>query len=209
MNVSTIQEKELLARGADSQRDSSSSAVSASASERGVSSGAGSAKNLGAVLAGVDADAPGGSENLKIQHVACDSRKVQAGSLFFALHGAKADGNAFVRDAVTRGAAAIASEEDAPADLPANVAWVRVREARKALALTCGELLWASSKRVENGGRDRNEWQDDHDVGDRRDCESFRSEDRIIRDDRVSHSARGVSGAKYHAGVGGFAGRAG
>jgi UDP-N-acetylmuramoyl-L-alanyl-D-glutamate--2,6-diaminopimelate ligase len=141
MTVSTIQEKELLARGADSQRDSSSSGVSASASERGRNSSAGAAKTLGSVLAGVDADAPGGSENLKIQHVACDSRKVEPGSLFFALHGAKVDGNAFVRDAVTRGAAAIASEEDAPADLPANIAWVRVREARKALALSAANFF--------------------------------------------------------------------
>jgi UDP-N-acetylmuramoyl-L-alanyl-D-glutamate--2,6-diaminopimelate ligase len=140
--VNTIQEKDLLARAVDLRRDSSSSAVSASASsERDGISGASVAKSLGTVLVGVEADAPGDSGNLKIQRVACDSRKVQAGSLFFALHGAKADGNTFVRDAVARGAVAIASEEDAPGDLPAKVAWVRVREARKALALAAANFF--------------------------------------------------------------------
>ena len=134
MKVSTIQEKELLARGAESQRDSSPAAASASGSVP-------AAKSLSAVLASVEADAPVSAGELKIQQVACDSRKVQTGSLFFALHGAKADGNAFVRDAVARGVAAIASEEDAPADLPPNVAWVRVREARKALALTAANFF--------------------------------------------------------------------
>ena len=92
-------------------------------------------EELSAVLAGVEADAPAESARAKIRQVACDSRKVQAGSLFFALHGAKTDGNAFVRDAVERGAAAIASEEDASGGFAGrSVAWVRVREARKALA---------------------------------------------------------------------------
>jgi UDP-N-acetylmuramoyl-L-alanyl-D-glutamate--2,6-diaminopimelate ligase len=144
--VSTIQEKELLARGRESQRDSLSAGVSASAERGGIDrpgqgAGASVENSLSAVLAGVEADAPVSAGELKIQQVACDSRKVQTGSLFFALHGAKADGNAFVRDAVARGAGAIASEEDPPADLPANVAWVRVREARKALALTAANFF--------------------------------------------------------------------
>jgi UDP-N-acetylmuramoyl-L-alanyl-D-glutamate--2,6-diaminopimelate ligase len=144
--VSTIQEKELLARGRESQRDSLSAGASASAERGGIDrpgqvAGTSVEKSLSAVLAGVEADAPVSAGELKIQQVACDSRKVQTGSLFFALHGAKADGNAFVRDAVARGAGAIASEEDPPADLPANVAWVRVREAPKALALTAANFF--------------------------------------------------------------------
>jgi UDP-N-acetylmuramoyl-L-alanyl-D-glutamate--2,6-diaminopimelate ligase len=82
---------------------------------------------------GVDLSAA--SAQLEIQGIACDSRKVSPGDLFFALHGAKTDGNAFLQDAIARGAIAIASEEPAPASLPGNVAWVRVREPRKALAI--------------------------------------------------------------------------
>jgi len=86
------------------------------------------------VLQGVDADAPKDQGDLEIRQVTCDSRKVKARALFFALHGAKADGNAFIRDAVSHGAAAIVSEDPAPAALPGSVAWIRIRDARKALA---------------------------------------------------------------------------
>jgi len=78
---------------------------------------------------------------MEIRQVACDSRKVQPRALFFALHGAKVDGNAFIRDAVSRGAAAIASEENAPAAIPSSVAWIQVREARKALAVTAANFF--------------------------------------------------------------------
>ena len=96
---------------------------------------------LPALLKDVEADMPAGADDLEIQHVACDSRKVQADTLFFALHGAKADGNAFVRDALARGAAAIASEENPPAGHSGDVPWIRVREARKALAVTAANLF--------------------------------------------------------------------
>jgi UDP-N-acetylmuramoyl-L-alanyl-D-glutamate--2,6-diaminopimelate ligase len=66
---------------------------------------------------------------------------VQAGALFFALHGAKADGNAFIQDAIKRGAIAIASEAPAPPKLPAGVVWIQVREARKALAIAAANFL--------------------------------------------------------------------
>ncbi len=96
---------------------------------------------LGALLAGVEADVPAESGELEIRQVACDSRKAQAGALFFALHGAKVDGNAFVRDAVARGAVAVASEDNPPAGMLASVVWIRVREARKALAATAANFF--------------------------------------------------------------------
>ena len=98
-------------------------------------------KKLTDVLQGVEATLPAGASKVEIRQVACDSRKVQAGALFFALHGAKADGNAFIQDAIKRGAVAIASEVQAPAKLPAGIAWIRVREARKALASTAANFL--------------------------------------------------------------------
>jgi UDP-N-acetylmuramoyl-L-alanyl-D-glutamate--2,6-diaminopimelate ligase len=92
------------------------------------------------VLRGTDTQVPQAQRELEVRQVACDSRKVKARALFFALHGAKADGNAFIRDAVSRGAAAIVSEEPAPAALPASVVWIQVREARKALALAAANF---------------------------------------------------------------------
>ena len=79
--------------------------------------------------------------DLEIRQVTCDSRKVKARALFFALHGAKADGNAFIRDAVSLGAAAIVSEDPAPSALPGSVAWIRVREPRKALAIAAANFF--------------------------------------------------------------------
>jgi UDP-N-acetylmuramoyl-L-alanyl-D-glutamate--2,6-diaminopimelate ligase len=66
---------------------------------------------------------------------------LQPGGLFFALRGAKADGNKFIQDALKRGAVAIASEEPTPGTIPAGVAWIQVREARKALAITAANFL--------------------------------------------------------------------
>jgi UDP-N-acetylmuramoyl-L-alanyl-D-glutamate--2,6-diaminopimelate ligase len=96
---------------------------------------------LSALFAGVEASVPASAGDLDIRQVACDSRKVQPRALFFALHGAKTDGNAFVRDAVSRGAVAIASEGVPPATMPASVAWIRVANARKALAIAAANFF--------------------------------------------------------------------
>jgi UDP-N-acetylmuramoyl-L-alanyl-D-glutamate--2,6-diaminopimelate ligase len=93
------------------------------------------------LLQGTEANIPPAAQDMEIRQVACDSRKVQLRALFFALHGAQADGNAFIRDAVSHGAAAIASEEPAPAFIPSSVAWIRVREARKALAVSAANFF--------------------------------------------------------------------
>ncbi len=93
------------------------------------------------LLQGTEASVSESAQDLEIRQVACDSRKVQPRALFFALHGAKADGNEFIRDAVSRGAAAIASEESAPAAIPSSVVWIQMREARKALAVTAANFF--------------------------------------------------------------------
>jgi UDP-N-acetylmuramoyl-L-alanyl-D-glutamate--2,6-diaminopimelate ligase len=90
---------------------------------------------------GTEANIPPPAREMEIRLVACDSRKVQPRALFFALHGANTDGNTFIRDAVSRGAVAIASEESAPVAIPSSVAWIQVREARKALAVTAANFF--------------------------------------------------------------------
>jgi UDP-N-acetylmuramoyl-L-alanyl-D-glutamate--2,6-diaminopimelate ligase len=130
--LNQIQEKEQksIAKDVEGQRG-------VSGSRRGANPG----MKLNTLLAGVEADVPAESGELEIRQVACDSRKVQVGALFFALHGAKTDGNAFVRDAVARGAAAVASEDNPPVGTSTSVAWIRVREARKALAATAANFF--------------------------------------------------------------------
>jgi UDP-N-acetylmuramoyl-L-alanyl-D-glutamate--2,6-diaminopimelate ligase len=98
-------------------------------------------RKLRAVFAASGVSLTERTSEIEIRQVACDSRKVQPRALFFALRGAKAEGTAFVRDAVSRGAIAIASEEASPATLPASVAWILVPEARKALAVTAANFF--------------------------------------------------------------------
>jgi UDP-N-acetylmuramoyl-L-alanyl-D-glutamate--2,6-diaminopimelate ligase len=100
-----------------------------------------SAKKLSEVFTGAGITLLAEAGGLEIRQVACDSRKVQRGALFFALHGAKADGNKFILDAVNRGAVAIASEENPSGTIPAGVAWIQVRDARKALANAAANFL--------------------------------------------------------------------
>ncbi len=90
---------------------------------------------LGELLRGVETISAPPLAGLEIRGVACHSGSVQPGGMFFALHGAKADGNAYIAQAISRGAAIIASEHSRPADAPPQVVWIQVREPRKALAI--------------------------------------------------------------------------
>jgi UDP-N-acetylmuramoyl-L-alanyl-D-glutamate--2,6-diaminopimelate ligase len=100
-----------------------------------------SGRKLNEVFKGVETSLPTGASSTEICQVACDSRKVRPGALFFAIHGAKADGNTFIQDAIKRGAVAIASEDQPSGAIPAGVVWIQVREARKALAITAANFF--------------------------------------------------------------------
>jgi UDP-N-acetylmuramoyl-L-alanyl-D-glutamate--2,6-diaminopimelate ligase len=100
-----------------------------------------SGRKLSEVLQSVETTLPAGASSMEVRQVVCDSRKVRPGALFFALHGAKADGNTFIQDALKRGAVAVASEEQPSNAIPAGVAWIQVREARKALAITAANFF--------------------------------------------------------------------
>jgi UDP-N-acetylmuramoyl-L-alanyl-D-glutamate--2,6-diaminopimelate ligase len=75
----------------------------------------------------------------EIRGVHVDSRRVRPGDVFAALRGARADGAAFVTDALSRGAAAIVAETPKPEGVPEAVAWVRVPDARHAVGLVARE----------------------------------------------------------------------
>ena len=68
-----------------------------------------------------------------------DSRRVQRGRLFFAIHGEKADGHAFIPQALDRGALAVVSERQPPGELASR--WVRVPQIRRALS-TAGRRFY-------------------------------------------------------------------
>jgi UDP-N-acetylmuramoyl-L-alanyl-D-glutamate--2,6-diaminopimelate ligase len=76
---------------------------------------------------------------LPIAGITADSRVVKPGFLFAAVPGTKADGLAFVPQALAGGAAAVMAER-APS-LPAGVAFVHVRNVREALARTAANFF--------------------------------------------------------------------
>ena len=110
---------------------------------------------LSELLVGAGAvELPAGPD-VGISSVVYGSRQAAAGSLFVAIRGEATDGNRFVFDAIARGACAIVSELPAPPDpawdavlspvgsaaaldrppaIPDGVVWIRVADARKALA---------------------------------------------------------------------------
>src|SRR5271157_2105050 len=88
--------------------------------------------SLPRLLAGLEGCRIQGDEDLVVTGVAYHSGQVKAGEVFVALKGARTDGHRFVADALSRGAAAIVSEEELAA--PAGVTVVRVPQARLALA---------------------------------------------------------------------------
>ncbi len=70
---------------------------------------------------------------LELAGITADSRKLKPGDLFVAVPGTKSDGLSFVPQALAAGAAAVLAER--PVELPDNVAFIQVGNARRALAL--------------------------------------------------------------------------
>jgi UDP-N-acetylmuramoyl-L-alanyl-D-glutamate--2,6-diaminopimelate ligase len=77
---------------------------------------------------------------LAIEGLAADSRAVKPGFLFVAVPGTKADGSAFVPQALEAGAVAVMAEHAPPA-LPDGVAFVQVGNVRRALALAAAKFF--------------------------------------------------------------------
>jgi UDP-N-acetylmuramoyl-L-alanyl-D-glutamate--2,6-diaminopimelate ligase len=84
--------------------------------------------------------------DVEVTGIVYDSRQASAGSVFVALRGLQADGVAFAREAVARGAAAVVSEIPRPAD--ARVPWLLVPDARHALAAFSSECYGRPSERI-------------------------------------------------------------
>jgi UDP-N-acetylmuramoyl-L-alanyl-D-glutamate--2,6-diaminopimelate ligase len=74
----------------------------------------------------------GADAEVEVSSLAYNSREVRPGTLFFAIHGEKADGHAYIPQALERGAAAVVSEQAAPPELAGR--WIQVAAIRRALA---------------------------------------------------------------------------
>ena len=78
---------------------------------------------------------------LELSGISADSRTVKPGELFVAMAGSKDDGLRFVAQALAAGAAAIMAERVPQTPLPPDVAFVRVQDARRSLALAAAKFF--------------------------------------------------------------------
>ena len=102
---------------------------------------------LGRLLRTVSATLSEGAAGTEISGLACDSRAVRPGHLFFALPGEKTDGARFIDDAARRGAAAVLHEKGVspPRGLPAAC----VESARTAMADVAAEFFGHPSEQLQ------------------------------------------------------------
>src|SRR5262249_22347693 len=77
----------------------------------------------------------------EIRSVSSDSRNIRPGDLFVAIRGAKDDGLRYLGEALKSGAAAVMAERAAPQPLPDSVAFIKVSNTRRALALAAAKLF--------------------------------------------------------------------
>ena len=91
---------------------------------------------LAALLEKLEYKLVSGSEDMQVENVVYDSRKVTDGSLFICIEGGTADGHTFIPDVVKKGAKALIVTKDVSGLLPedADVTVIRVKDSRYALA---------------------------------------------------------------------------
>jgi UDP-N-acetylmuramoyl-L-alanyl-D-glutamate--2,6-diaminopimelate ligase len=100
---------------------------------------------LAALLADLDVVTWTGPHDVEVRGVACDSRRVRPGDVFFALAGAADDGRRFVGDALAAGAVAVVG---ADVEVRSTVPVVRVRHPRHALGVCAARASGEPSRRV-------------------------------------------------------------
>lgn len=105
---------------------------------------------LSKLLEGVDYTLEGNTKalSLDITDVTNDSRRVIPGSLFFCIPGANRDGHDFASDVEAKGTAALVIEHDVQLAHPEKMALVRVKSARRAMALIAANWYQHPAKQM-------------------------------------------------------------
>ena len=91
----------------------------------------------------VPADAPVNPDfaELQILGITADSRRVRPGDVFVAVPGSKDDGLRYVHQAIAAGAVAIMAERLPAQALPNGVAFIKVENVRRALAVAAAHFF--------------------------------------------------------------------
>ena len=104
------------------------------------------AVTLGDVAQAVEGNLDG-DENRAVLDVTHDSRQIRSGGLFVAVRGHASDGNCFVTQALEQGAVGVVSDQVKPIDY--HGAWIRVSDARRALALAAARVHHHPSRELQ------------------------------------------------------------
>jgi len=106
---------------------------------------------LSRLLEGLEILGMDGDPEVEVGPVVYDSRKAEPGCLFAALRGVKADGAAFIKPAVDKGAAAVLYEKY-KGERPAGVTFVKVADARLTMALVASAFYGRPSEKLKLAG---------------------------------------------------------
>ncbi|MBA2339067.1 MAG: UDP-N-acetylmuramoyl-L-alanyl-D-glutamate--2,6-diaminopimelate ligase [Pyrinomonadaceae bacterium] len=87
-----------------------------------------------------------GDESAIVKDVTHDSRQAGEATLFVAVRGATADANIYAAQAIRQGAVGVISENGQPENLDA--AWLRVSDARRAMAFAAAEVHGSPSREL-------------------------------------------------------------
>ena len=108
--------------------------------------------NLKKILVGIEGIKAKGEIDREIVSIENDSRKVQKGSMFFAIKGFSVDGTTFIPNAIENGADVILVEEGScnlkSLNIPDNVTLLVVPDARYAMAISACNFYDNPSKKL-------------------------------------------------------------
>jgi UDP-N-acetylmuramoyl-L-alanyl-D-glutamate--2,6-diaminopimelate ligase len=89
-----------------------------------------------------------GDRSALVTAIEMDSRAVEPGALFVALHGTQSDGHRYIADALARGAAAVVVDESA-GDVPPGATLIRVADTRRALSVLSSAFFDDPSQKLD------------------------------------------------------------
>ena len=108
-------------------------------------------KKLKEILKNIEIVSITRTENIKINSVNFDSRKIESGDLFVAVRGTQVDGHIFIDQVIENGAVAVVCEE-IPKNLKKNVTYIIVKDSKYALGFICSNYFDNPSSKLKLTG---------------------------------------------------------
>ena len=126
-----------------------------------------------------------GSMDVEIADIIYDSRKLEQGTAFVCMIGAKTDGHKYIPDAVAKKASAIVVEKEVDlAEGPGRDHGDLRGIGKKSACLHVSGVFRLSGKRTDNDRTDRNQGKDDNDLYDQKRTGTRGKKSRPDRNDR-------------------------